>query len=100
VVLPDGAGVKGARMDSATASIGSEQFRKGCVKVIRNEWGNDILVAVWNDKEVTRTNGIEIVLPTRAREHTRLRTCGTRGTSLCISVHCFGLQHFGFGLLV
>ena len=67
VVLSDGTGVKGARVDSATASIGGKEFRKGGVEVVGDKGGDDVLVAIRNDKKVTRTNSVEVVLPARAR---------------------------------
>ena len=90
MVLSDGTGVQGVRVDGATTSIGGEELGKGCVKVIGNEGRNDVLVAVRDDKKVTRTNSVEVVLPSGARKYTWLRAGGTGSTSLCISVYCFG----------
>jgi len=92
VVLSNGTGVKGTRVNSATASIGGEELGKGGVKVVGNEGRNDVLVAVRNNEEMTCTDGVEVVLPSWAREYTWLRASGTWSTSLCISVHCFGCQ--------
>jgi len=100
MVLSNRTGMKGARVDSTATSISGKELGKGCVEVVGNKGGDDVLVAVRNNKKVTRTNGIEVVLPARAREYTWLRTCGTGSTSLHVSVHRFGLQRFGFGLLV
>ena len=100
MVLSDRTGVKGARVDGATVSVGGEEFRKSGVEVVRNKGGDDVLVAIRNDKKVMRTNSVEVVLPARARKHTWLRACGTGSTSLCVSVHRFSLQRFSFGLLV
>ena len=100
MVLSDGMGVKGARVNGATASVGGKEFRESSVEVIGDKGGDDVFVAIRNDKKVTRTDGIEVVLPSRARKYTWLRTCGTRSMSLYVSIHCFGLQRFGFGLLV
>ena len=77
MVLSDGTGVKGARVDGATTSIGGEELGKGCVKVIGNEGGNNVLVTVMDDNKVMRTNGVEVVLPSRARKYTWLRAGGT-----------------------
>jgi len=52
MVLSDRTGMKRARVDHAATSISSEELRKGHIKVIGNEGGNDILVAVRNDKEI------------------------------------------------
>jgi len=100
VVLSNGMGVKGARVDSTATSISGEELRKGHVEVVGNKGGNDIFITVRNDKKVTHTNSVKVVLPTQARKYTWLRACRTGSTSLCVSVHCFSLQHFGFGLLV
>jgi len=91
VVLPDRTGMKGARVDGATASVSGKNFRKGGVEIIGNEGGNDVFVAVGDDKEVTCTNSVEVVLPARTGEDTWLGACGTGSASLCISVHCFSL---------
>ena len=100
MVLSNGTGVKGARVDSAATSISGEELGEGCVEVVKDKGGNDVLIAVGDDKKVTRTNGIKVVLPTRAREYTWLRACRARSMSLCVSVPCFSLQRFGFSLLV
>jgi len=99
-VVSDRTGMKGARVDGTTTSIRGKEFGKGCMEVVGNKGGNDILIAIRNDKKVTCTNSVKVVLPARARKHTQLRACGTGSMSLCVSVHHFGLQRFGFGLLV
>ena len=100
MVLSYSAGVKGTRVDGATVSVGGEEFRKSGVKVIRDEGRDYVLVAIGNDKEVMRTSGVEVVLPSWAREYAWLGASGTQGTSLCISIHRFGCQFIGFSLLV
>ena len=100
MVLSDRTGVKGARVDGATASVSGKELGKGGVKVIGDEGGDDILITVRNNNEVTRTNGIEIVFPSWAWEYTRLRAGGTWSTSLCISIHHLGHQFVSFSLLV
>ena len=90
MVLSNGTSMKGARMDGTSASVSGEELWESGVKVVGDEWGNDVLITVWNDKKVAHTHSIEIVLPSQAREYTQLRASGTRSTSLCISVHCFG----------
>ena len=89
-MLPNWASVKGARVNGTATTVSGKEFREGGVKVIRDEGGDDIFVAIWNDKEVTCTNGIKVVLPSRAREYTWLRASRTWSTSFCISVHRFG----------
>jgi len=100
MVLSDRTGVKGARVDSTVTSISGEKLGKGHVEVVRNEGGDYVLIAIGDNKEVTHTNGVEVVLPTGARKYTWLRACRTGSMSLCVSVPCFSLQHFGFSLLV
>jgi len=90
VVLSNGTGVKGTRVDGATASISSEKFGKGGVEVVGNEGGDDVFIAVGNDKEVMRANCVEIVLPPRTRKYAWLRASGTGSASLCVSIHGFG----------
>jgi len=89
VVLSDGTGMERTRVDCTAMSIRGEELREGCVSVVGNKGGDDILIAVRNDKEVTHTDGVEVVLPAGARKYTRLRACGTQSMPLCISVHCF-----------
>jgi len=82
--------MKGARVDGTTMSVSGKELGKGGVEVVGNEGGDDVLVAVGNDKKVARTKGVEVVLPSRARKYTWLRAGGTGSMSLCISVHCLG----------
>jgi len=100
MVLSDRMSMKGARVDGPTTSIGGKEFGKGGVEVVRNKGGDDVLVAIRNDKEVAGANGIEIVLPSRTRVYAWLRASGTGSVSFCVSIHCLGLQYVGFGLLV
>jgi len=37
-------GMEGSRVDGAIAPIRGEEFREGAMKVIADEWGDDILV--------------------------------------------------------
>ena len=91
MVLSDRTSMKGARVDSTTASIGGKEFRKSGVEVIRNKGGNDILIAIQNDKKVASANGIEIVFPSQTRMYAWLRTSGTGSASFCISIHYLSL---------
>jgi len=91
MVLSNGTGMKGVRVDSAAMSISGKEFREGRVEVVGNEGGDDILIAVGNNKKVTHTNRVEIVLPTWSREYTWLRACRAWSMSLCVSVPCFSL---------
>ena len=100
MVLSDRTGMKGVQVDGTTTSISGKEFREGGMKIVGDEGGNDVLVTIRDDKKVMRTNGVEVVLPARAREHAWLRTCGARSASLCISIHRLSFQYFDFSLLV
>jgi len=100
VVLPDWVCMKGARVDCTAMAVSGKELRKGGMEVIRDEGGDNVLFAVRNDKEVTGTNGVEVVLPSGTREDTRLGTSGTGSMLFSISLHRFGFQHISFGLLV
>jgi len=67
VVLPDRMGMKRARVNRAATSISGKELREGHVKIIRDEGGDDVFFAVRDNKEVTCTNGVKVVLPARAR---------------------------------
>ena len=99
-MLPDRASMKGARVNGTATSIGGEEFGKGGVEVVGDEGGDNVLFAIGNDEKVVGTNGVEVVLPPRSWVNSWLRTIGTRGASLCVSIPCFGFQRFGFSLLV
>jgi len=83
--------MKGVRVDGTTMSISSKELGKGGVEIVRNKRGDDVLVAIRNDKKVARTHGIKVVLPSQAGEHTWLRAGGTRSASFCFSIHCLSL---------
>jgi len=100
MVLSDRTSMKGARVDSTTASIGGKKFGKGGVKVVRNEGGNDIFIAIRNDKKVASANCIEIVFPSQTRMNTWLRTSRARSASFCVSIHHLSLQCVNLSLLV
>ena len=91
MVLSDRMSMKGARVDGTTASIGGKEFRKGGVEVIRNKGGNDVLVAIWNDKKVASANGIKIFFPSQTGMYAWLRTSGTGSASFCVSIHHLSL---------
>jgi len=91
VVLSNRTSVEGTRVDGAAMSIGGEELGEGCMEVVGDEEGHDVLVAIRDNEEVTRTNGIEVVLPARAREYSWLRASGTGSAPFCICVHRFCL---------
>jgi len=99
-VVSNRMGMEGARVNCAATSIGGKEFRECRVKVVRNKGGNDVFIAVGNNKKVACADGVEVVLPTQAREYTRLGAGRTRSASFYVSVHCFGLQRLGFSLLI
>ena len=100
MVMPDWTSMEGARVDHTAMSISGQELGESGVEVIRDEGGNHILIAVRNDKKVTRTNGVEVVLPSWTGEYSWLRARGARGAFLCVSIHRFSFQRFGFSLLV
>ena len=100
MVVSDSASMEGTGMDSAAPTISRKQFGEGHVKVIGNEWRDNIFFAIWDNKEVMGACGIEIVLPSRARVNAWLRTSGTGGVLLGFSVYCFGFQRVSLDLLV
>ena len=44
--------MEGVRVNRAATSIGGKEFRECHVKVVRNKGGNDVFIAVGNDKKV------------------------------------------------
>ena len=100
MVVSDRTSVEGTRMDGTTMSIGGKEFRKGGVEVVRNERGDDILVAIRNDKKVASASGVEVVFPSRTGMYAWLRTSGTWSVSFCVSIHHLSLQCVSFSLLV
>ena len=89
-VVPNWASIKGVRMDHTATTVRSKEFREGGMEIIGDEWGNDVLFSIGNDKEVAGTDGVEVVLPSGTRENTWLRTSGTWSSLLGISVHSLG----------
>ena len=75
-------------VDCTATAISGKEFRKGGVKIVRNERGDDVLFAIRNDEEMAGTNGIEIVLPSGTWVNAWLGTIGTGSSSFCVSVHC------------
>jgi len=92
MVLSNWACMEGARVNCATTTVGGEKFREGGVEVVRDEGGNDIFVAIRNDKEMVGACCGEVVPPAGTREDARLRTVGTGGLSFCVSIHGLGFQ--------
>jgi len=99
-VLPNRASMKGVRVDCATATISGKELREGCMEVVGNEGGDDVLFAIWNDKEVASTGSIEIVLPSRTWVNFWLGTIRTGSAFFCISIHSLSFQHVSLGLLI
>jgi len=87
-------------VDCAAMTIGGKEFRKGGVEVVRNKGGDDIFVAIRNDKKMTSANSVKIVLPSQTRVYAWLRASGTGSAFLSISVHRFGFKYVSFSLLV
>jgi len=100
VVLSHWASVKRARVDCAATAIGSEKFRESGMEVVRNKQGDDVFFAIRNDEEMAGPDGVKVVLPSRSRVDSRLRTFGTGSLSFYVSVHCLCFQRISLGLLV
>jgi len=79
--------MKRARVDCATMAISGKELRKGGVEVIGDEGGNNILFAIWDDKEVASADGVEVVLPSRTWVYPWLGAVGTGSASFYVSVH-------------
>jgi len=90
VVLSNWASVKGTGMDCTTMAVSSQEFRKGGVKIVRDEGGNDVLFTIGDDEEMAGLDSIKVVLLARTGVYSWLRAGGTGGTSLCVSIHGFG----------
>ena len=52
-------------MNGAVTPVRSKELGEGVTEVVANERGDNIFVAEWDDKEVARSHGIEVVLPAR-----------------------------------
>ena len=100
MVVSDRASMEGTGVDRAVVAVSCKYFGEGHVKVVRDEWHDNIFFAIWDNEEVTSTCSIEVVLPSRARVDAWLRTSGTGGAFFGFCIHCLGVQCFGFGLLV
>ena len=91
MVLSYWTSMEGMGVDCATMAVSGEEFRKSGMEVVRDEGGDYIFFAIWNDKKVAGASTIEVVLPSGAWVDSWLRTVGTRSTSFYVSVHGFGL---------
>ena len=89
VVVPYGSGMERMGMDGAATTVGGKEFWECGIEVVGNEGGDNVLIAIGNDKEMTGARGCKIVFPARAWEYARLRTTGTGGLSFGVSVHGF-----------
>jgi len=74
-------------MDGTAVAISGQKFWEGGVKVILDEGGNNIVIAIRDDKIVMGAHYIEVVLPPRTRVDTRLRTSWGRSLILLVSLH-------------
>ena len=59
-------GMERPRANSAPMPLGYQELWKGTIKVIRDEWGDSILLAVGDDKKVLGSSGIPIIAPARS----------------------------------
>ena len=87
MVLPNSASIKGVGMNAAATTIGGKELREGSMEIVRDDGGNNVFLAIWDDKKVASTGGVEVVLPSRTWVDSWLRTVGTGSAPFSISVH-------------
>ena len=91
VVLSNWTSVKGTGVDRAATAVSGKKFREGGMEVIGDEGGDYVFFTIRDDKEVTSTSTVEVVLPSGARVNSWLRAVGTRSSSFYVSIHGFSL---------
>jgi len=87
-------------VDCATTTISGKKLGKGGVEIVGNEQGDNIFFAIWDDKEVASTSGVEVILPSRTRVDSWLGTVGTGSMSFYVSIHGFHFYYVSLSLLV
>ena len=90
-MLSDWASMKRVGVNCATTAVSGKEFRESGMEIIEDEGGNNILFAIWDDKEVASADGIEVVLPSRTWVYPWLGAVGTGSASFYISVHGLSL---------
>ena len=71
VVVPHGSGMERTGMDGTATTISGKEFWECGVEVVGDERGDNVLIAIGNDKEMTGACGRKVVLPARAWEYAR-----------------------------
>jgi len=100
VVVSNWMGMKRARVDCATMAVSGKELGKGGMEIVGNERGNNIFFAIWDDKEMASTGGVEVVLPSRTWVNSWLGTVGTGSASFYVSIHGFSFYYVSLSLLV
>jgi len=100
VVLSNWTSMERMGVDRATTAVSGKELWKGGVEVIGDERGNYVLFTIRDNEKVAGASSIKVVLPPRTWVNSWLRTIGTWGTSLCVSIHRFRFQCVSLSLLV
>ena len=90
VVVSDWVSMERAGMNCATVAVSSKKFREGGMEIVGDEGGNNVFLAIRDNKEMASANGIEVVLPSRTWLNFWLGTIGAQSTPLRVSVHSLG----------
>ena len=88
VVVSDWVSMERAGMNCATVAVSSKKFGEGGMEIVGDEGGNNVFLAIGDNKEMASANGVEVVLPSGTWVDSWLRTIGTGSSSLYVSVHC------------
>jgi len=72
-------------------TIRGKEFGKGGMEVVRDKGGNDVLIAIRNDKKVAGACGCEVIPPAGTGKDTRLGAIGTWSAFFSVSIHSFSL---------
>ena len=67
-------GMERPRMNGASMPLGRQKLQKGAVKVIGDERGDGVLLAIGDNKKVASSSGIPVIMPSGSWKHTGLRT--------------------------
>ena len=77
-------GMERPRVNGAPTSLGHQELWKGTVEVIRDKWGNSVLLTIRDDKEMAGAHSIPVIAPPRAGKNTGLRTFRRQSSMLRI----------------
>ena len=67
------AGMERPRVNGASTPLGRQELWKGTVEIVRDEWGDSVLLAIGDNKKVSGSRSIPVVAPARSWKDTRLR---------------------------